>query len=258
MPNVNDIYVLLDQVFPYNLAEKWDNSGLVCGNPDAMVSSVLVSLDITLDVINEAKELGCNLVISHHPMIYDGIKSVTTDDLTGKKLSALIKNDIAAISCHTNLDIAENGVNDTLAKKCGLKNVKAFLDVGTNQFLGRIGEVEKTTIADFAEKVKAALGCNGLRYCDGGKAVQKVAVIGGAGGSFYQEALKAGADTFVTGDCKYSNFLPSYELGFNLIDAGHFWTENIIIDTLIKTLSNSYPNLKILASQKNKDIIKFI
>lgn len=257
MPNVRDIYMLLDKIFPYNLAEKWDNSGLVCGNPNSKVTSVLVSLDITLDVINEAKELGCNLIISHHPLIYDGIKSVTTDDLTGKKLTTLIQNDIAAISCHTNLDIAENGVNDTLAKKCGLQNVSVFLDVGTNQFLGRIGEVEKTNIADFALKVKVILGCAGLRYCDGGKAVQKVAVIGGAGGSFYQEAIKAGADTFVSGDCKYSNFLPSYELGFNLIDAGHFQTENVINEILKEVLLSHFPNLKIIASQ-NKDIIKYI
>lgn len=257
MPSVRDIYVLLDQVFPYNLAEKWDNSGFVCGDKNAEVTSVLISLDITLEVIEEARELGCNLIISHHPIIYDGIKSVTTEDLTGKKLTALIKNNIAAISCHTNLDIAENGVNDTLAKKCGLQNVNVFLDVGTNQFLGRIGEVEKTNIADFAEKVKTALGCNGLRYCDGGKAVQKVAVIGGAGGSFYQEAIKAGADTFVSGDCKYSNFLPSYEIGLNLIDAGHFQTENLITEILREALLSHFPNLKIIASQ-NKDIIKYI
>ncbi len=266
MQKANDIYNFLDKTFPYNVAEKDDNSGIIVWDKDKEIKKCLISLDITLKVIQEAIKLGCDLIISHHPIIFEPLKAVSDDDLVGKKISLLIKNDILAISCHTNLDIARGGLNDILANKLGLNGIESFLNVDDYinkkqqkpSYLGRIGTVEKTNLIDFAKKVKAILNCEKIRYCDGGKDVHKVAVIGGSGATYYSRAIKAGADTLVSADAKYSAFLPSMELGFNLIDAGHFCTENIVIKPLCEMLKKEFSDLEFIISKENSDCIKYI
>lgn len=263
MAKVKDIYDFLDLKFPYCKKEKDDNSGLIAGDFESEVKKVLVSLDLTYEVIKEAQDKGVSLIVTHHPAVFEGLMSIDENSYAGGKISKLIKSNISAISCHTNLDIAKNGLNDMLSNVLGLENIGCFCEVPElpNEFIGRIGyfePFEPTDLITFANFVKKTLNCEGLRYCDAGRLVQKVAVIGGSGAYFASEAVKAGADTFVTGDAKYKDFIVCKETGLNLIAAGHFNTENIVVKPLAELIKKAFPSLIVSVSEVHKNCISFI
>ena len=257
MATVNDVYELLNLKFPYFYADSWDNSGIICGSLSKKISKILVSLDITFDVIDECINSGCDLIVSHHPIVFSPLKSVTDNGYEEKKLFKMIEKNIAAISCHTNLDVALNGVNDTLAGVLRLSYVRPVCQEENGSHIARMGYTGIKDINKFAAFVKEKLGCNAVRFVNAGVPVEKVAVIGGSGGSYYEQVLAAGADTLVTGDAKYSNFLPCFENKLNVIDAGHFYTENIIVAPLAKLLSEKFA-VPVLESKANKNIIEYI
>ena len=224
---------------PRQLAESWDNVGHLVGDPDREVCCILVSLDITERVVQEAADGGFDLIVSHHPVMnctWHPVQTLRTDDRQGRILTKLTENRISAICMHTNLDAAEGGVNDVLAQKLGLEGLAPL----TEEKIGRIGTLKcEMPLVEFTRFVIESLGCNGLRYTDCGKPVHRVAVGGGACGDYIPQAIAAGCDTFVTSDLRYHDFLDTTEL--HLIDAGHFPTEDVICEPLVTYLQRAFP-----------------
>lgn len=256
MPTVKNILDFLFELAPASYKMDWDNVGLMCGHSDREVKKILVALDAASDVADEAKALGCELVVTHHPLIFTPAHTVSDETLTGSRILRFLDSDIAVISMHTNLDCAPGGVNDVLAERLGLKNVRVFEDDELSHLV-RCGDVPAQTLAEFLPFVRKQLGCEGLRYADGGKTVQKVAVGGGSCGDFTEQLQKAGVDTFVTADVKYHEFTDAEELGINLIDAGHFETENPVVWLLCEKLSAAFPDVTVLVSENHRDATRF-
>lgn len=257
MVTVCEILQSLWDLAPEAYKESWDNIGFLLGHKDAEVTKVLVALDATEAVAAEAERLGCELLVTHHPLIFEGFKSATDESPVGRRILALVERKIALISMHTNLDCAPGGVNDRLAALLGLQNVSVF-DDGETAGLIRIGEVEQQALPDFAAFVKKALRCPGLVFADGGRPVQRVAVGGGACGGYVGQLAKAGCDTFVTADLKYHQFADAGTLGLNLIDAGHFETEDPVCDVVIAHLQKRFPKLKVYKSAVHADCMQYL
>lgn len=260
MASVKDVYRYLDTLAPFGLQEDFDNAGFLVGRGEAEAHKIMVALDITEEVIREAVEAGCQLIVAHHPVIFHPARTVTDDDPVGRRVLALAENHIAAICAHTNLDAVAGGVNDTLAEALGLQNVSLLCQSGVDPSgkpygIGRVGAVKEYTCAtDFAAFVRDALGARGLRLEDAGKPVRKVAVGGGACGDMLFDAVAKGCDTFVTSDVKYSVFLDARALGVNLIDAGHFSTENVVCPVLRDWLKKGFPDVEVLVSRRHKEV----
>lgn len=244
---VSDVLDYLWELAPREGAEPWDNVGHLVGRGNAQVTKILVALDITSAVIQDAKEMGAELIVSHHPLIWDAHKQVTDCVYQQDKVLTLIENGIAAICMHTNLDEAMDGVDDTLVETLGL-TAQAHLAEG------KIGHIctleEEMPLKDFLHLVKDRLEANGLRYCDGGKPVKKVATGCGACAEYLEDAIRAGCDTFVTGDVKHNYWIDALGQGINLIDAGHYSTENPIVKKLAEKLSVRFPEIQVAQTKK--------
>lgn len=250
MTKVKDIFEDLCALAPLELQLGFDNSGLLFGREESPVTKALLSLDITETVVNEAVELGAELVISHHPLIFSPLKSVTDE-----KLLKLAEHKIAVISMHTNLDITKGGVNDVLMSALG-----AEVSGGLDEYgCGRVGKLPAAmSMEEFLPFCKSILKSSGLRYYDSGRPVEKLAVMGGSGGDSIADAVRLGCDTYLTADIKYHQFLEAMELGINLIDGDHFCTENLVIPVLASRLEESFPNTQFIISARHRQIISFV
>ena len=259
------VQIVLDYVnslAPKQMKYDWDNVGLLCGRRDQEVNKILVALDPFMDVCEEARAVGADLIVTHHPLIFRAPRTVTTDDTVGQCILFLAANGISAVNAHTNLDCAPDGVNDVLARTLGLEDVQVLNPMGTDAEgrpwgLLRVGNVEQMPLEDFLNRVKDRLHTPVLRYADGGKSVCRVAVGGGACGDAYPEALAAGCDTLVTADVKYNQFWDAHDLGLNLIDAGHFYTENPVCTVLAEKLQAQFPEIEVVLSKNHADCMKF-
>lgn len=249
MITAHEIFSYLCDLAPLELQMSFDNSGFLVGRKEKLINKVLLALDVTETVVDEAISEGADMIITHHPVIFRPLKS-----LTDVKLIKLAANDTAVVSMHTNLDIAEGGVNDVLLSLLGAESV----DVLDKDGCGRIGILHKETeLSDFLKLCRSKLPANGLRYYDAGRSVRKLAVLGGSGGDAIEDAAEKGCDTFVTGDINYHYFLLAQEKGINLIDGDHFGTENPIIPVLREKLSAKFPNVYFKVSEHHKAIIQF-
>lgn len=262
MTTVGDILTFLYTLAPRSMKMDWDNVGLLCGGKNRPVTKILVALDPFEDVCREAARWGAELIVTHHPLIFQPLKSVTDDTAVGRAVQLLCANSISAINAHTNLDCAPGGVNDCLAQTLGLGDVQVVAPSGVDELgrpwgLLRQGVVESQSLSDFLSHVKTALNCEGLRYVDGGKPVHRVAVGGGACASELQDAVNAGCDTFVTADVKYNQFWDAHALGLNLIDAGHFSTENPVVSLLAAKIAAKFPEISVKISETHRDSMKF-
>ena len=263
MPTVADILQYIETIAPPYMKEEWDNVGLLCGRKEREVRKILVALDPFRNVIEEAIAANADLIVTHHPLIFrSNMMAVNEETETGRCLLTLIENNIAAINAHTNLDLAPGGINDVLAKTIGLSHIEVITPEGTDAEgrpygLLRSGTVEEQALSQFLAAVKENLRCDGLRYVDGGKSVRKVAVGGGSCADGMYEALAAGCDTFVTADVKYNQFRTACELGLNLIDAGHFHTENPTMPILAAQLQAAFPGIQVKISENHWDCMKF-
>ena len=262
MTTVNDVLKYMETLAPHSMKMDWDNVGLLCGSRNQQVNKILVALDPFESVCKEAADWGADLLITHHPLIFQPTKSVTDEDGVGRAILQLVRSGISAINAHTNLDCAPEGVNDVLAAKVGLDNVQVLNPNGTDENgrpwgLIRHGQVAEQPLEQFLEHVKTSLCCRGLRYVGSGKPVHKVAVGGGACASALREVADAGCDTFVTADVRYNQFWDAVELGVNLIDAGHFHTENPVIPVLAGKLQEAFPDVAIKISENHSDCMKF-
>lgn len=259
MATVNDILTYLESIVPQYMQYEWDNTGMLCGSRSKEVKKILVALDPFEEVCLEAAEVGADLLLTHHPLIFSAPKAINDETDMGRAIMVLIRNGITAVNAHTNLDCAPGGINDTLAEILGLSDIQIIDPKGeeTKYGLLRMGTVSQQPLSEFMTLVKERLGCQGLRYVDGGKPVHKVAVGGGSCGSDLMDAVKSGCDTFVTADVKYNQFHDAKSYSINMIDAGHFHTENPGCIVLAEKLRKAFPEITIDVSSKHKDHMNF-
>ena len=271
----SEIINYMEQYAPSRLSQSWDNTGLLIGDPQQQINKVLVALDATPEVIGEAIEKGVELIITHHPLIFKPISNIKKDNPLGDYIISLIKNNISLYSAHTNLDMAVGGVNDTLATVLQLEDIHVLqsqLSEKLNIFnienskeeygFAKIGKLnESKNLASFAEVVKKLLGITRVKIVgDVNKIINSVVVTSGAYSSIAKVAKDRGADAIVTGDLKYHDAREIEDYGLCAIDAGHFATENIIVQVIIDYITNIITeqniNIKIFKSQKSKDVFK--
>ena len=261
MVTTGDILKYMESLAPTYMKMDWDNVGLLCGSEDTPVTKVLVALDPFLHVCQEAIHWGAELVVTHHPLIFQPLTAVTDSNEVGRCVQLLCQQGISAINAHTNLDCAPGGVNDILANALGLENIQIIDPIGIDANgapygLLRRGEIAEQPLEDFLSEVQVALGCSGLRYT-GSRPVRRVAVGGGACAGDLMAAVKAGCDTFVTADIKYNNFRDAQYLGINLIDAGHFPTENPAVVALAEKIAAAFPDITVKISESHGDCVKY-
>lgn len=260
MATVNEVYGFLDKLAPFDLQMDFDNAGFLVGRGESQVKRLLVALDITLPVAEEAAEKGCQLIVSHHPVIFHPVKALTDQSATGRVLLALAEGHMAAICAHTNLDAAEGGVNDQLAKRLGLTDIALLEQDGTDRWgrpygIGRIGRVHAPGLsgAEYAAYVKEKLNANSVRFEDAGVPVSRVAVGGGSCGSMLAHVAAKGCDTFVTADVKHDQYIEAKAMGITLMDAGHFATENVVCAPLAEKLARAFPEIQVELAGQNRE-----
>ena len=247
---LKEIYEYINSFAPFSTQADFDNAGFLVGDKDAEFSGGVVALDVTSGAIEFAVEVGANLIVSHHPVIFDPIREITADSLIYK----LIKNDIAVISAHTNLDRAEGGINDELCSLLGLEKVEGILPDG-EVFEARVGELPvELTPDEFGNLLTACFPAVGIKYVAGEKTIKKVGVCSGAGGSLLGGMLLEGVDAFVTADVKHNVFLEAAESGLSLYDCGHYSTEDIIVHPLREKLNDKFGGF----SEYHSDLIKSV
>lgn len=261
MATVKDIMNCVQSLAPTYMKESWDNVGLNCGRTDATVTKVLVALDPFEAVCHEAKEIGAQMLVTHHALLWKP-GFITDETVAGRNTLFLIENGIAHFNAHTNLDCAPGGVNDTLAATLGLQDIQVISPAGTDEQgrdwgLLRQGCVPSQPLETFMQAVKEKLNCQGVRYVSAGKPVHRVAVGGGACAGYILQAVQTGCDTFVTADVRYNQFWDAQDLGINLIDAGHYHTENPVCKVLANAISAAFPDIDVVISEKHTDSMNF-
>ena len=245
MTTVRDIYNAIDRYAPFCSSESYDNTGILVGRKEMPVTKALLALDVTHKIIDEAAEKGVKLIITHHPVIFDPVKTIPGDGV----LYRLCENGMTVISAHTNLDRAEKGVSRVLAETIGLTDIttpeegKGFLLLGKTE--------AEFSAAEFAEVVKMQLNSPLTRTFDSGKTIRKVAVCSGAGSSELWAAAALGADVLVTGEVKHDRVVSAAELGLTLIDAGHYETERVILPVLRDYLSETFPEVEFAVAEND-------
>ena len=239
---VKELYEKLSQIYPENLRCEWDNDGIMCCDDlDKKVSKALISLDITEACVDYAIKNGFDLIISHHPLVFNSQKSLVPSSYTQRKLIKLIKSSVSVFSFHTRLDAADGGVNDVLSELIGLETTI----IDPQDPVGRIGNlITECDLDSFAKRVKEAINSPFVLY-NGDKRVSKVYIVGGDGKDLISNAISLGADTILTGRASYNTIIDARDMGINIVEAGHFFTENPVcqkierdvlsIDSSIKT-----------------------
>lgn len=252
LTRVCDITEYLTSLYPPELAEDFDNVGLLAGDSIHSVKKVFVTLDADAGQIAEAIRLNADMIVTHHPLLFSPLKRVTDENII-----SLIKNNISVFSAHTNLDSAPGGVNDSLAKLVGLTDTQR-VTMPDCKLTGVVGKAKETNLKDFIDKVKKALGAENVRYTgDLNDVVSKVGVIGGSAAEFFDAMKDCGCDTFLTADLKYHQAQSACAAGINIIDAGHFETENRICSVLGEVLKKRFPDIEVFVSERKTSYIKY-
>ncbi len=253
-----EIIAILEEFAPKGIQEEWDNSGVMVGDISRETDSLLLALDCTPEVIEEAQERGIKMIITHHPLIFKGIKSISPDNILGRLIFSAIKNDIIIYSMHTNIDKVPGGVSKLMADRLGLVNIE-ILDSYDNGAtgLGVVGDLEQeTTARDLIEKVKESFSLKVLRCSkERGRGIKRIALCGGSGGSLIGSARLSGADVFISGDISYHNFL--CEEGFMVMDIGHYESEIDVLNLLMSVILKKIPNFAVHISEKNNNPIYY-
>ncbi len=235
MPKIADILRIVGRLVPETLAEDWDNVGLQTGSIEWPAKGIVLSLDADLSLLEKAKEVDANVVITHHPLVFTPLKRLNLDTPVGRVLERAVIDRIAIYSAHTNLDIVEGGVNDTLADRIGLLNKSIFAG------FGRIGELAAPeTTGRIAERIKADFSIPYVTTVGSrDKLIKTVAVCGGSGGSLVRDAAESGADLLITGDVKYHAAKDAEAYGLSVIDIGHFASEALVLPVLASLIKNT-------------------
>lgn len=247
---ITDIYDFIDSFAPFDTAMDFDNVGLLIEGESETVTNVLLALDITGDVAEEAEAMGAQLIISHHPVIFNPLKSLKKDSVP----YALAKSGIAALCVHTNLDLSELGTNTAMFKAIGLLNEEPLGIDG-----GFVGTLEPPISSkELAQRVKKAFGCDGVRYTETGRKITRVALVAGAGGEGVFAAKAMGAQAFVTGEIKHHEIIFAHENDICIIDTGHSKCEEAVLPALLKLLEERFTDVSFKISQNYTDGINYI
>ncbi len=249
--NIKQLYAFLNEKIPPSLSCEWDNDGLMCCPRDeAQVRRVLVALDITAAVVKKAIDEEYDLIVSHHPLIFSPLSAVNPEDPVARKVIALLRGGVTAMSFHTRLDAVAGGVNDILAADLGLCEVTPFGENGEE--IGRIGSLPSPmSLAEFAARVKTVTHAEQVQFVSGGGDVSRVAVLGGSGSSDVKAAMLAGADTYVSGELKHNSMTDAPECGINLVAAGHFHTENAVCRRIEALILEAIPDATVTVVNSN-------
>lgn len=252
---VGEIYNVIDLVAPFSSAMAFDNVGILVGSSQKEVKKALFALDITHAVVNEAVEIGADLIISHHPVIFDGIKNISEKDVVYR----LIRHDMASIGCHTNLDFSPVcGVNIALVKRLGLTNVSGGEEISRDEIIF-IGELEKEMSSlDFANHVKNSLNASQVKLSICDRKIKKVAVSSGGGASAMQLAENLGADAFVTGETRYHEEIGAANADMTVVVAGHYETESFFADELISYLQEKTQGIEFAVAKSCKPAMIYL
>ena len=228
---IKEIISKLEEFAPPALAEEWDNVGLMLGDSDSEASGVMLALDLTTDVIEQAEKAGCNLIVTHHPFIFRPIKRIDFSEAKGREIKRLIKSDISVYSMHTNLDKTDGGINTTLASMLGAKDYQS-------DGVGGIMKIEPTSLAQFAKSVATTLDDKSVKTVgNSGRIIESVYVVGGSGGSEYSRAREC-ADVLLTGDLKHHNYIDAIEDDFAIVEYSHYASEIIMQNILENALKD--------------------
>lgn len=259
MRKLAEIYSYIDEIAPFALAQPWDNCGILVGDGQADINTVLVALDLTPEVLAEAKALGAELVIAHHPLIFHAVKRIDS----ASHLYQVLASGIHVLAAHTNLDASLKGVNACLADVLQLQNVRGlsdapnalgFADYGD----GILGQLPTAmTAQEFAEHVKHCLKCRAVAVANAGHTIQTVAVCGGSKGDLAVLA-KGKADAILTGELKHSDYLDALNNNLTAVGAGHYHTEAVVIQPLAKLLQAKFPDLKILPTAAERAVPEYL
>lgn len=245
-----EIIDLMDKWALPELIDTWDNTGFQIGDENQNVKKILIALDLDQIVCDKAIKENFQMIITHHPLIFKPLDKITSEDNKEKMILDLIKNDIVVYNAHSNLDLADNGINDVLAEKLKIKNLKPLtntfkdrLDPEKYYGYGRVGDIEETKILGLIDQIKNRLNLEHvIIYGDVNRLVSKIAICGGSGSDFISDAHRHGAEVYITGDIKYHDGQLAHELGLTLIDAGHYSTEKIILPIIKEYLNNNLQN----------------
>ena len=256
MTTVKEIYDFIDGIAPFSRQDSFDNSGLIVGNFDFGVKKVCIALDATRTVVDEAIEKGADLIITHHPIIFNAIKKV----ISGTHVAKLVKNDISLMSAHTNYDMSKDCLCDIMLGKMGYKSDEVMRVInpdGTGY--GNIVRLdEAVSPCELAEKCRRAFGTKNLRYVDGGIPVKTIALCSGGGNSEVGNVVDMGIDAMITGDISWASAVGAFNAGMTLIDAGHFYTEIIMCAQMKKQLGGEFPELDIFIAENSTDLYNYL
>jgi len=258
---IGNLISYINKFAPLCLQEDYDNSGLVCGNITDEINSVLITIDVTEEVVDEAVKNGDNLIISHHPLLFKAIKNLLPNNYIHRSLIKAIKNNIAIFSAHTNLDSVINGVNGKIADKLNLINRRILQPKteNTNVGMGIIAQLQSPcNTMEFLKEVKKVFLCERIRYSDICKSkISKVAICGGSGASLIGEALKQEADIYITGDIKYHEYFLS-ENKIILADIGHFESEQFTKEIFFELVTKKIPNFAVRFSEVKTNPVNYL
>ncbi|MDE7160200.1 MAG: Nif3-like dinuclear metal center hexameric protein [Muribaculaceae bacterium] len=258
---VKDIAKTIEDFAPLALQESYDNAGLQVGDPEMQVSSALLCLDVTEEILEEARQRECNLIVSHHPLIFRGLKHLTGSTPTERIVMKALTSGIAIYSAHTNLDSTFEGVSYEIANSLGMTGLRPLRQAGDNPRtgLGVVGTVKPTPRLEFLRRVKETFGVRDLRYSsqDSRIVVRTVAVCGGSGGSLIDDAIRAGADVYVTGDLRYHDFT-SYGDAMILADIGHYESELCSQKIFSRVIRGKYPDFATYFAESESNPIKIL
>ena len=241
---ISQIAAAIEKYAPRENAFEWDNVGLMLGDADAECTGVLVCLDCTFAVALQARDEGCNLIVSHHPFIFKPMDRLTLDDPKAKMVRFLFRNNIAVYSAHTNLDIADEGLARTLAEIFGGHNIES---AGS----GCYADIEEETAAQLAHKVAGALGDRSVRVSSPDAKVKRVYVVSGAGGDHESLAYaRRGADALITGEVKHHVFVEADEQDFPIVEFSHYYSEILCCDVLKGAIKSAFDDLNIVVAHR--------
>jgi dinuclear metal center YbgI/SA1388 family protein len=251
--NLFEITRYFESKYPKDLAYDWDNVGLQVGSLNIKANKVLITLDVTKEVVKEAIQLKANMILSHHPLMFTPMKTIGFDSPKGWMIKNLIKHNITVYSAHTNYDVAEGGMNDTLAKALEMKQPK-LLDL--NDEIGRYGDIEPVEFDQFIENIKRQLKVDVVKVIGrDDKLVKTIGISGGSGSKHMYQAKMRGCDVYLTGDVTYHTALDAVAMGLTIVDIGHH-AEKIFVPTIQSELSKQFPEIDFIESQVDTNPFK--
>lgn len=252
---VKDICNIMNSIAPEEYAEGFDNVGLLVGDKNAEVTGILLALDATAESVDLAVQNGCNMIVTHHPLIFSPLKSVTTDDAVGSVVYKLIQNGIALYSAHTNFDKVPGGTDDMLAEAVGIIS-PARLEENELGF-GRLGNIPPTTARELKDNLSPRLGASVITTADDNKPISTVATVAGSGGDFVELAIKNNVDLFITGEMNYHTALDAKRLGLDVMLCSHHASEQISLKSLKTSLQNRLNSVQYTVKVISSPISRF-